>query len=79
MEPVEWIYLIVMLVVLIATVALMPKPKSQTPPALGDFQVPTAEDGRDVSMIFGTVWIDDPNILNYGALTTRPIHATGGK
>ena len=74
-----WYYLIVMVVVLIITVASMPKPKSQKPPALGDFQVPTAQDGRDVCMIFGTVWIDDPNIINYGQLTTLPIHASGGK
>lgn len=79
MDPVTWIYLIVMLIVLIASVALMPKPKSAPPPALGDYQVPTADDGRDVGMIFGTVWIDDPNIINYGQLTTRPIYATSGK
>lgn len=79
MEPVEWIYLIIMLIALIAAVAMMPKPKNAKPPSLQDFDVPTAEDGREVIDVMGTVWIDDPNVIWYGDLTTLPIVASGGK
>lgn len=73
------VYFIVMVAVTLLSLALAPGPKSQKPPLLGDFSVPTAQDGRDITMIFGTVWIDDPNIINYGNLRTRPIHAKSGK
>jgi hypothetical protein len=72
-------YFIILIVVAILTYAMMPRPKSQTPPALGDLNVPTASEGRDVTMIFGTVWIDDPNVINYGDLRTDPIHGDSGK
>lgn len=79
MDPITWIYLIVLVLVLVLSVAMMPGPKSEKPPALSDYTVPTAQEGRDITMIFGTVWIDDPNIVNYGRLTQRPIFADSGK
>lgn len=79
MDPITWIYLIVLVIALIVVVATLPHPKSQKPPALGDLNVPTVEDGRDITMIFGTVWIGDPNVINYGNLRTRPIYADSGK
>lgn len=79
MEPIEWIYLIVMLIVLAAAIAMMPRPKSQPPPSLSDLNVPTAEDGREVVDCMGTCWIADPNVTYYGNLRTIPIYASGGK
>ena len=79
MTPVEWIYLIVMLIVMIAAVASMPHPPSSAPQSLSDSGVPLASDGRDMCVIFGECWIDDNNVLNYGAITNRPIKATSGK
>ena len=61
------------------SVAMRPKPQSQKPPSLADFSVPTAEEGREVLVIFGEVWIDDPNVLAFGDLRTTPIKAKGGK
>lgn len=74
-----WFYFIAIIVVALLSYALMPETKSQKAPALGDFSVPTAEDGRDVTEIFGTVWIGDPNVINFGNLRTRPITADSGK
>lgn len=74
-----WAYLIVMVVVAILAVAMMPTPKGQKPASLADFDVPTAEDGREVTDVCGTVWIDDPNVIWYGDLYTQPVRADGGK
>lgn len=79
MDPITWIYLIVMVVALVVAVALMPTPKSQPPASLSDFNVPTAEDGREVVDVCGTVWIDDPNVIWYGDMWTQPVYADGGK
>ncbi|AGG89938.1 hypothetical protein [Rhodanobacter denitrificans] len=80
MDPITWVYIIVLVVSLVVAVAMAPKPKSAKPPALSDFSVPTVEDGREIVDFGGTVWIDDPNITWYGDLKVYPpIKATGGK
>jgi hypothetical protein len=72
------IYIIIMIVAMILAYAMAPRPKGQTPPALSDFNVPTAQDGREVVDCCGTVWIDDPNVIWYGDLRTYPIRKNVG-
>lgn len=79
MDPITWIYIIIMVLSIVISIALAPKPKNAKPPALADFDVPTAEDGREVVDFGGTVWIDDPNVLWYGDLSTTPIKVSSGK
>jgi uncharacterized membrane protein len=74
-----WVQIVLVIVALIISYVMMPKPKVPRPSALEDFNVPTAEDGREVAMVFGTVWIDDPNVVWYGDLRTTPIKVKGGK
>lgn len=54
---------------------LRPKPKFGEPRAssLGDFQVPTAEEGRPIPVAFGTVNLKGANVLWYGDLHVNPI------
>lgn len=59
--------------------ALAPKPPVPKPAALNDFDVPTAEQGRPVPVVFGTVTLTGPNVLWYGDLRTTPIKEKGGK
>ncbi len=79
MDPVTWIYIIMLVISLAVSIAMRPKPQNAKPPALADFSVPTAEEGRDIQVIFGECWIDDPNVLWFGDLRTTPIKADGGK
>ncbi len=74
-----WVYVFVLGLSIVLSIAMRPRPQSQKPPALADFSVPTAEEGREVLVIFGEVWVDDPNVLAYGDLRTTPIKAKGGK
>lgn len=74
-----WVQIVVMIVALIISYVVRAKPPVPRPSSLEDFNVPTAEDGRETAMIFGTVWIDDPNVLWYGDLRTTPIKVKGGK
>jgi len=50
--------------------ALTPKPKSPKPPAAADFQSPTADAGRPVPIVFGTLTVKGTNILYYGEVQT---------
>lgn len=59
--------------------ALAPKPPRPKPAALDDFDVPVAEEGRPVPVVFGTVTLTGANVLWYGDLRSDPIKAKGGK
>lgn len=63
----------------ILSAALAPKPQPPKAAGLDDFDAPTAEEGRAIPVIFGTVWITGPNVIWYGDLRTTPIQKKGGK
>lgn len=65
--------IIIILVAVALSIALAPKiprPKSAT---ISDFDLPTAEEGRAIPVVFGQVDITGPNVLWYGQLSTTPI------
>lgn len=83
-EPVLAIFNIFVQIALIIVSALIsyaltPKPKPPKPAAITDFDVPTAEEGREIPVVFGEPWITGPNVLWYGDLRSEPIKKKGGK
>lgn len=60
------------------SIALMPKPAEPPPASLSDFDAPTAEEGRAIAWVFGTVYVKGPNVVWYGDLRTTPIKSKGG-
>lgn len=72
-------YIAVLVVSALIATALAPKPPAPKPAALQDFDVPVAEQGRPVPVVFGTVLITGVNVLWYGDLRTSPIKKKGGK
>jgi len=74
-----WMQLLVSLVLSIISAALRPKPPQPAPPAIGDINAPTAEEGRPVPVIFGTAYVKDTNVIWYGDMRTTPIKTKGGK
>lgn len=73
------IYLAIVIVSVVVSQALAPKPKPPEPSTLDDFDAPTAEDGRPIPWVFGTAWINGPNVLWYGDLKVTAIKKKGGK
>lgn len=59
--------------------ALQPKPQSQKPLGLGDVRAPTADEGREIPVLFGTRDLDGPNVVWYGHLRADAIRKKGGK
>ncbi len=74
-----WWYVAVFVVALAVSYAMMPKPQSQSPAGLGDIQAPTAEEGREIPVLFGTRDIKGPNVVWYGDLRIVAIRKKGGK
>lgn len=62
-------------VVALFIVASMPKPKSQPPVELSNINVPTAEEGRAIPVVFGTRVIEGPNVVWYGDFKSKEIKA----
>jgi hypothetical protein len=74
-----WFYLIYFVVALVISFAMQPKPQSQKPAGIGDIQAPTAEEGREIAVLFGTREITGPNIVWYGDLRVVALKKKGGK
>lgn len=54
---------------------LMPRPKPPKPPAVEDLQDPTAEAGRPIPVVFGSMTVTGLNVLYYGekAISVRKV------
>lgn len=74
-----WWYVAVFIVALVVSYAMTPKPQSQPPAGLGDIKAPTAEEGREIPVLFGTRDLESPNVVWYGDLKTVAIRKKGGK
>ena len=70
-----WFFLIINIATFLLTELLRPKPNIEDakPAGLGDFQVPTATEGRVVPLIWGRVKMAGPNVVWYGDLVAEPI------
>lgn len=74
-----WWYIAGFIVALVVSYAMTPKPQSQPPAGLGDIKVPTAEEGREIPVLFGTRDLESPNVVWCGDLKTVAIRKKGGK
>lgn len=72
-------YLVVMVVAALVSQALAPKPPEPKPASLSDVDVPTAEEGRPIPVVFGSVLLRGANVVWYGDLAADPIKKKGGK
>jgi len=73
-----WFY-IAFAVLLVAAFVFAPKPP-QTPPAgIDSIKAPTAEEGREIPILFGTRRIQSLNVVWYGDVRTTAIKSSGGK
>ena len=57
---------------------LAPHPQGPQPSALGDFSVPTAEEGRAIPIVAGTCKIAGGNTTWWGDLKSKAIKVGGG-
>lgn len=66
-----WVALIVSLVLNVVSYLIMPKPKQSKPDAAKDMDDPTAEAGRPMPVVFGTMTVSGLNVLWFGQKSTR--------
>jgi len=54
-------------------------PSGPSPASIEEVDVPTAEEGKPVPVLFGRRQIKAPNVVWYGDMNTEPIKSSGGK
>lgn len=64
------IQLVVALVLVVISVVLTPKVK-QSKPEIRELEDPTADAGREIPVVFGTISVKDSNVLWFGEKTTK--------
>jgi len=74
-----YVQLILLVVSYFVSAALAPKPPVPKPAALEDFDIPLAEEGRAIPVVFGEVILKSPSLMWYGDLRTSAIKEKGGK
>ena len=72
-------YIIFLVIVIIAAIALQPKPPGVKPATLSEVDAPTADEGKPVPKVFGTIVVQSPNIVWYGDLSYTKIMSGGKK
>lgn len=69
-----WEYIIYIIIALIVvSMLLAPKPQNEPPAGLDKIQAPTAEEGLEIGVLFGTRELKGPNVVWYGDLDATPV------
>ena len=74
-----WVVYALVVALAVYSISNMPKPESQKPASLEDANIPIAEEGKEIPVIFGTVHITGPNVVGYWTLDAVAIRKKGGK
>lgn len=70
--------LVMMVIAYAIQMILMPRPENNDA-VVGDMDVPTAEDGKTIPVVFGTILLKDSNIIDYFDAQAEAIKSGGGK
>ena len=71
-----WLNFLLWALVSVISYLMQPKPPKPEP---GKVEIPTAEEGRKIGVLFGGRWIKGPHIFWWGDVRTKPIKTKGGK
>lgn len=72
--PAWFVPLLISIAINIVAYLILPKPKSPKPPAAQDLDNPTAEAGRPIPVVFGTLTVKGGNILWFGNKKTERVN-----
>lgn len=73
-----WVWVVVWVVALVVAFSMIPKQQGVQPAGFSDIQAPTAEEGREIPVLFGTRDINGPNVVWYGDFSTQAVKKKGG-
>lgn len=71
-------YFVIAIVAIAVGFLFAPKPQGQKMKA-GTIEAPTAKEGLEIPVLFGTRLLRGPNVVWYGDIKTRAVKKKGGK
>jgi len=74
-----WIVIAILAIAVVAAIALGPKPPQAPDPALDEIDIPSADEGKPIPVVFGTMVVKSPNVVWYGDISYEPVKVSGGK
>ncbi len=74
-----WWFAVVFVAALVIGLAMSPKAQTAPPPGISEVKAPTAEEGREIPVLFGTRDIEGPNVVMFGDVKVVAIREKGGK
>ena len=74
-----WIHAIIHIVSLVVSYSMAPMPQAAPPAGFNELKVPTAEEGGEIPVLFGTRDLLAPNVVWYGDFSSTAIRKKGGK
>ena len=74
-----WLNLALLALSVAISVSLAPKPPARRPQSLSEGDIPTAEEGRPIPVVFGTYTIKSSNIVWYGDIRYSEVTTKAGK
>lgn len=72
--PAIWIAVAIIAIAVVLLLPLPTPPNANKPAGLDDFTFPTADPGRSIPELYGTLWVFG-NLIWYGALTSKTMRA----
>jgi len=73
-DPISFLIQVAIMIALSYALAPKPKrPKGQKPLTLEQFDIPTAEEGRPIQVLFGKKYVAAPNVVWFGHLKTTAV------
>jgi hypothetical protein len=74
-----WVQLIVSIVMMVISYAIQSSIKPTSPEAqAGKLDIPTVEEGKSISVVFGTCLVKSSTVAWYGDPSTEAIRSGGG-
>lgn len=73
-----WLALLLFAGTTVLSALLQRRPREVQPSALGDFTFPTAQEGRAIPVVYGTVKLAAPNVVWYGDMLVQAIKKKSG-
>lgn len=61
-----WILIVAVIAAVALSILFMPRPKTPKPEAAKDLDDPTAEAGKPIPVVFGTITVKGLNVIWYG-------------
>lgn len=76
-----FVQLLIGLALNIVAYLIMPKPKQDQPNEIKDLEDPTAEAGRPMPVVFGSLMVKGSNVIDFSDKRTvmRELRSSGGK